>query len=442
MSNINTSNIFGNVKNNKILKGAIYLMMLSFFYNLPVMGYSITGENELRIYDFAGAYIVWFYFNNKIYVRDYINRIFFFRYFHQFIVWTSITMLFTLSFSLVCDRILWFFQSVLYLFHFWLFYLTAVFLSILITDLRFLKKIVSFILLVAIIAFVIVILQNLNIIPFLWSDRYFLSYHGFLSGTFGPNKIVVGISAIIVFVFSLGLINDKRVSINKILLVATIVTTLLVIGLSGSRTTYLGMLVFTIYYALRNTFKFLISIIFLSFIFICVSSYDSTILNKINETFEKRIENKIKDPKTLKEGNVNELYEDLGAGRKNLSLKYVDYLLENPYIIPFGIGFNNRLIIGFSAHNIYLSLINEVGLVGFFFYFRWLFSILLLRLKPFTQLEYALKGMVLAMIVTLFFGEHLYVYRPIFGLFGLFFSIVVLLSSPVFCYIAKKVYEE
>ncbi|POR20928.1 hypothetical protein BWK58_13260, partial [Flavobacterium columnare] len=183
-------------------------------------------------------------------------------------------------------------------------------------------------------------------------------------------------------------------------------------------------------------------IIFLSFIFICVSSYDSTILNKINETFEKRIENKIKDPKTLKEGNVNELYEDLGAGRKNLSLKYVDYLLENPYIIPFGIGFNNRLIIGFSAHNIYLSLINEVGLVGFFFYFRWLFSILLLRLKPFTQLEYALKGMVLAMIVTLFFGEHLYVYRPIFGLFGLFFSIVVLLSSPVFCYIAKKVYEE
>nr|WP_279573985.1 O-antigen ligase family protein [Flavobacterium covae] len=340
------------------------------------------------------------------------------------------------------DRVLWFVQSVLYLYHFWVFYLTTVFLSILITDLKFLKNIVSFILFVSIISFVIVILQNINVVPFLWSDKYLISYHGFLSGTFGPNKIVVGISALFIFVFSLGLINDERVSINTILLIGAIATSLLTIGLSGSRTTYVGVLVFMVYYALRNTSKFFISMVLLVIILVSVSFYNSSIIDRISETFEKRIENKIRNPKVLREGNVNELYEDLGSGRKGLSLEYINYLLEKPYIIPFGIGFNNRLIIGFSAHNIYLSLINEVGLVGFFFYFRWLFSILLLKLKPFTQLEHALRGIVLAMIVTLFFGEHLYVYRPLFGLFGLFFSIITLLSSPVFCYIAEKKYEK
>ncbi|OWP84678.1 hypothetical protein BWK59_04175 [Flavobacterium davisii] len=340
------------------------------------------------------------------------------------------------------DKVLWFIQSVLYLYHFWIFYLTAVFLSILITDLKFLRYIVSFILFLSIISFVIVILQNINIIPFLWSDKYLVSYHGFLSGTFGPNKIVVGISAFFIFVFSLGLINDKRVSINMILLIGAITTSLLAIGLSGSRTTYVAVLVFMFYYALRNTTKFFISGILLVLIIVGGSFYNSDVLNKISETFEKRVENKIKNPKILREGNVNELYEDLGSGRKGLSLEYIYYLLEKPYIIPFGIGFNNRLIIGFSAHNIYLSLINEVGVVGLFLYFRWLFSIVSIRLKPFIQLEHALKGIAIAMIVTLFFGEHLYVYRPLFGLFGLFFSIVILLSSPVFFYIAEKVYEK
>ena len=86
---------------------------------------------------------------------------------------------------------------------------------------------------------------------------------------------------------------------------------------------------------------------------------------------------------------------------------------------------------------IYLSLINEVGLVGLFLYLRWIFSFLWIRMRQFTQLEIALKGLVFAMIVTLFFGEHLYVYRPLFGLVGLFLVVTVLLFSPIFYYIAQ-----
>ena len=48
---------------------------------------------------------------------------------------------------------------------------------------------------------------------------------------------------------------------------------------------------------------------------------------------------KLKKPSAIKEGRVDELYEDLGSGRKGLSLLYIEYLFENPYVIPFGVGF-------------------------------------------------------------------------------------------------------
>ena len=127
-----------------------------------------------------------------------------------------------------------------------------------------------------------------------------------------------------------------------------------------------------------------------------------------------------------------QLYDDLGSGRNVLSMIYLKYLFNNPYIFPFGLGFNNRLALYASAHNTYLSLINEVGLVGVFLYFRWLGSYLFENMKKTRYLGFALKGLILAMLVTLFFGEHLYVYRPLFALVGFFLFATVILTAPRF----------
>lgn len=413
-------------------------MVFSYFYNLSVMGYSLKGNNEFRIYDFVGIIIIYLFVKFNGVLVEYIKSIPPFKYFYYFLLWATFSLLFTLVFSVALGRILWFIQSVLYLFHFWVFFLTSVFISIYIHDLKNLKRLVSFLLLVSVLAFLIIILQNLGIIPFLWSDIYYKGYLGFLSGTFGPNKVVVGISSLIILILCIGLLNEKRVKINKSLLLTAMISALFVLLISGSRTSYLGLLSFGMFYFIKNTIKFFVSILVLWLLFLGVTFVKPELVEKINETFENRVENKIKNPNAFKEGDVDDLYEDLGSGRKGLSLKYIEYLFENPYIIPLGVGFNNRLMIGFSAHNIYLSLINELGLLGVFLYFRWMLSFLRIKMAQFKQMEIALKGVVFAMLVTLFFGEHIYVYRPLFGLSGLFMLITVLLLSPVFYFIGNK----
>ena len=438
MGNLEKNKPFGQVVSAPFFKWSILAMLVSYFYNLSVFGYSIKGENEFRIYDFVGIYWLFIFFKHKGIIKAYINNIPFFNKLYVFLVWCGFTMFFTLIFSVFEFRILWFVQSILYLFHFWIFFLTAVFLSIYIQDLKKLKQVVQFLLIIASLAFLVVILQNLNLIPFLWNDSYYRAYHGFLSGTLGPNKIVVGISSLMVFILGVGLINEKRVKINFMLINVTMIIALITLLMSGSRTSYVGLIIFALFYLVRNPFKFFVATFLIGIMFFAVGSIKPEIFEKIGNTFENRIEKKIRKPSTLKEGRVDELYEDLGAGRKDLSIQYIEYLVTNPYIIPCGIGFNNRLMINFPAHNIYLSLINEVGLIGLYLYVSWLFSFLKIQMRHFKQLEMALKGLVLSLMITLFFGEHLYIYRPVFGLLGLFMAITVVLLSPYFYFIGNS----
>ena len=429
---INYSNLNSLLSDKRFVVFSVYLMLFSYFYNLPVMSYSLTGNNEFRLFDIAGIFIMYLTYSNIAFLHQIIQHFKFLKSLFNFLVWASFTILFTFIYSLAVGNLVWGIQSLLYLFHFWSFFLTAVFLFVLVQDLIFLKNIVTVTLILAIVTFLIVILQNFAIIPFLWSKIYKISYEGFLSGTLGPNKIVLGMTCLFMFIFSLGLFNEKRVKINSILLITTISISLITLILSGSRTTYVGLLTFAVYYFFKDFIKFFISIIVLSVVFVIVSSINTEIFTKLTDVYEYRIENKIRNPNSLKEARVDELYEDLGSGRKKLSYMYVESLMEHAYIIPFGAGFNNRLVVnGGSAHNIYLSLINETGLVGLFLYISWMISFLKTRLPNFTQLEVAFHGLILAMLVTLLFGEHIYVYRTSFGLTGLFLFVTVIFASPL-----------
>ena len=352
-----------------------------------------------------------------------------FLYLHYLLQWATFSLIFTFIFSIALGKFKWGLQSTLYIFHFWVFYLAAVYLRILIVDKEQLKKVVSYCLIFSIITFVIVILQNFEVVPFLWSDAYLIGYN-FLSGTLGPNKIVLGMTCFFVFTLSIGLFNDKRVKINKALPILSAGVSFLTLIMSGSRTSYLALIIFLSIYLITKTKSFIKSSFFLIGMLFLLSIFNSDVLEKTMQVFENRVEKKIKNPKALENADVESLYEDLGAGRKGLSVMYVEYLLEKPYIIPIGIGFNNRLIIGSSAHNMYLSIINELGLLGFFLYFRWLVYHLFIKINHFPHLQSTMHGLVLAMIITLFFGEHLYVYRPLFGLFGLFMFVTTILLSP------------
>lgn len=422
------------------VKVALALMVVSYFYNLPALTYSVIGENELRLYDITGLVILFIVFNNLKLFRVYIKSKTYFKYLHTFILWAGFSLIFNLIFSLYKARPLWFVQTCLYYYHLLVFFYTSILMAMYLRKRSHYKYAASLILILAIAEGLLVFAQHAGLVPFLWNEVYRMSYGGFLSGALGPNKINLGMNMFFSFIFATGLLLQPQLKVNKILIVAALLITLATIGVSGSRTTYLAFLVFVCYLFVSRTKKFFGLSIVLSIGVIVAFFLNLELIETITTTIENRVVNKISDPRILmgERLDVVDLYEDLGSGRKQLSIRYLYYLLENPLIIPLGIGLNNRLLIQSSAHNIYLSLINEVGLVGLFFYFRWLSNYLYLKFGKATSLKTALSGLVIAMLVTLFFGEHLYIYRSLFTILGYFLLIVVMLIAPRYYFVNAR----
>jgi hypothetical protein len=415
----------------KMLLYVVFGMIISFFYNLPVIKYSVTGDNEFRLYDVLGIFVFYYYFKFYKTLSILIKGITYLKLLYKFLVWAGFGILLTLLFSIINDRVMFFFQVLLYLYHFWVFYLCSIFIYIFCLNPINRRRFIYVIIVASMIVGAIVILQNFGVVPFLWNDLYFEAYYGFNSGTLGPNKIVLGMTAFIVFVLSIGAYLEKSIPINKIVMMVSIAINLYIVLLSGSRTTYLALLVFLVYFSIVSTLKFSYVATLIFALFFLTINVNSDLYKKVDEVVSYRVTNKIKNKEAVSEGKVIELYSDLGSGRSQLSVGNLNYLLENPQIIPFGMGFVNRFSTapGLSAHNMYIQVIKELGIVGFVLYFGWLLSYLFIDFRQFKGFSLALKGLIFSMLVTLFFGEHLYIYRPLFGFLGLFLVITSIFVS-------------
>lgn len=424
--------ILEKITDNRFLKATLWLLVFSYFYNLPVMNYSIKGDNELRLYDFLGLILLGYYFLYFKYVNLGIDKVVFLRRFRDFALYCSISILLTFFIFLYKDRFLRFLQSFLYLYHMWVFYMGSVFMYFYLSTSKRYSRIFTFITVLILAEGLLVIAQNIGLVPFLWSSEYYKAYNGFLSGTLGPNKIVIGMTMLISFILLLGILYERRLKVPKYLVYAALTTSLISILLSGSRTTYVGIIVFLIYFLLKRTARFVqfsvMGVVFVGAVFY----FNPQILSRVNDTIQGRIIDNIDEPDDIKTyEDFTGLYEDLGEGRDQLQLHYIEMLMSKPWLFPVGQGFNNRSGIGNSAHNIYLTLIAELGLVGLFLFLRWLFSYIVIRKRKSPNLQMAVNGLVFAMMVTLLFGEHLYIYRPLFGILGYFMISCVLLLVPI-----------
>lgn len=411
------------------LKYLIVMLLFSYFFNLPVLKYSAAGSNEFRIYDVAGVAILYYYYVYFNFLLFVIRKIKVFNYLRMLLNWIVCTL--PISFYFYFGDLISFIQSLLYLFHFYVFYITAVLLFVL----NFNKKNVVFFINIALVFSIftstVVILQNFSIVPFLWNDVYNNAYQGFLSGTLGPNKIVLGMTSLIMFTLSVGVFLQKGLGCNKLLNIFAILLNIYIMLITGSRTTYVGLIVFLTYFAFLRTSKFILFGIVFCMVAFSIMLINDSIYSKIETVINGRVINKVKLRNNLSDNSAANIYEDLGSGRSELTTGNAIYILENPAIIPFGAGFNNWTIGGGgkSAHNMYLQSIKELGLVGFVLYFGWLLNFLFINFKKYQGFSLALKGLVLSMFVTLYFGEHLYIYRPLFALLGLFLFVTTIFIS-------------
>lgn len=417
---------------NKLLLYTVYAIIFSYFYNLGVINYSVTGDNEFRLYDVLGGIILYNYYKYRALIDVVIRKVPFFKILKNFMFWASITMVLTLFFYVLNDKLLSFLQVILYMYHFWVFYLTAVFFYVFCIDKAIAKNGIYLILFISIGSCIVIILQNLGVLNFLWSEAYKKAYGGFLSGTLGPNKIVTGMTSFFALSLCLGILLEKHFSINKIVVYVAVLLNVYIIIISGSRTTYVALLVMILFFALKSPLRFLISVSLTTFLFVFILSSNPALQKTLDDTLQKRIFGKTKVFED-EDAELADAYSDLGSGRDELTKSNFMYLVENPLVLPFGAGFMNRFdkAKGLSAHNMYLQVIKETGFVGFFLYFGWLISYLFIKFDKNSGFSIALQGLVYAMLVTLFFGEHLYIYRPLFGLLGLFLIITSIFVSSL-----------
>src|SRR5690554_2820983 len=116
--------------NDKILLYTVYGFIFSYFYNLPVLKYSIKGDNELRLYDVLGVVLLYFYYKYYPILDVVITNVPFLKILRRFMYWCCITMLVTFLFYTINNALTSFLQVILYMYHFWIFYVSALFFYI------------------------------------------------------------------------------------------------------------------------------------------------------------------------------------------------------------------------------------------------------------------------------------------------------------------------
>jgi O-antigen ligase len=140
--------------------------------------------------------------------------------------------------------------------------------------------------------------------------------------------------------------------------------------------------------------------------------------------------------------------EKLDGRRVELWTDGIAALIERPHLIPFGGGFNNyryTVEVGVSAHNLYITLIGEVGLIGLFLYLKWLrglwreSSIRIARVRKLgksriTFVPTEMQSVLVAFTVSLLAGEILYPYRPAFTIMGMFLFVSAVLNHRALVY--------
>ncbi len=427
--------------NIKAVKFLLWVILVSYWYNMGVITYGAVGSNDLRLYDIAFLPIIYLfmkdYYKLKLFIKKNISLYRMFR----FLKWASLLFAVTVYYCVFQYRIVWAFQSLMYLYHFWGFVIAAIYLKYIYTDSKDILYFLTVFMAIGLAEGLLIIAQHYGVVPILWAQRWIDAYgDDALTGTLGLNRVLPGLSMFLCFVIaSVFLSNQSKTPFfSRLLAIAVSLVGLVVILLSGSRTSWVATIIFAVIVYIRNISLIITTCIAMVVFMMFPSLLPGTLQDKFDEVLENRVLGKMSEPVPGGSDDVDagQLYDDLGANRDERAMRYIINLGDKIWIVPFGGGFNNRLTVGGdSAHNIYLTLIAEVGIVGVILYVSWLLSYFKV-IKEHTLMGYnkifditALRALVIAMMITLLFGEHLYIYRPSYGFLGMFLMVTSLLIN-------------
>ena len=397
------------------LKVSIILSIIGFYFNLPIASYSFFGNNELRLYDFFMLLPISYYLLSIIVKKEKFGYSIIENNYKNFILYVFVSFLFfTTIFYIFEFNVIRWLMGLLYFYHLLGFWIIS-YLSI-----RFFRRETIFKIITICLLFNIIVLvsQYFGFIGHIWSAAYVDSYQTY-SAFLGPNRITPGMTMF----FGFCLFTQLSYFYKNIFLRIMQILCLICVLLIGSRTTVLALIVYIIYFIVKKRLNqpyivIILTVIALNTVDVFKDRFDSFVYNRITKKVMYRA---IDDDYSTRIDRVT-------SNRYRVMNNYIEKIKNEVWTIPFGRGFNNRFIGGaLSAHNQYLSLLFELGIIGLFLFVKWLLSMLYWRPKD--NFKIANNALIFSMIITLFGGDHLYIYRPLFAILGQFLLIISLLRS-------------
>ena len=412
----------------------LLILSVSYWYCLPVVTQSIVGYNEFRGYDFLlFALMVTLIRRHKTRLQAFFQKDEAGQRIFQFCKWASATSFITGAMALIEGRAIWAMVTAIFLFHLWGFVLLYAAIRIFIRTRRECLILLDIFLAIGVIEALLISPQGMGVVPRFWSDLYNVYGDMAFSGTLGPNRTMPGHVMVLVFaVASSYWRNISVVGVRRICLAsAAAVLSLIALGMTGSRTAWTTFLVFAAvsFLGKRPPLGMLIFIVIIALSIIAV--IPDSVVNRISEIYSWRVTS------GLERGADKDYlgqFQEIDAGRYELWTEGLTDLVQHPWLIPFGGGFNNYSFLaeGSSAHNQYITLIIEVGVVGLYLYLMWLKGIwrgasrLIDRATKIKRpgrevfLPVEIKTLLVALMISLVGGEILYPYRPTFTFMGMF----------------------
>lgn len=431
----------------------IFLLSLSYLYCLPLLRTGVLlgiTASEVRLYDVV--FVIMF----LIVIAPKLSIVFTrwgnFSFAHKFLLYWIILGFFGLFLTLVNNENR-FLIGVIRYYRFFSFALVFVLGFMFIkTRVQLLLLFDSMIICIAIIS-VIGSLQGLNVIPNLWPD-YYAIYSDFEGGylstaTLAPNhthySLIMAIG-IIMIISRLGF-SFKLSLLNVVFLLSLLPMLYSMIASRGrSGWLVLGVYLIASFFISRNVKSLLFTLVLLGSVFLLFNSgiqagnssvEDILLYRSINA--HKQLGRTALDVIDEDEKNWIERVDD---NRWVIYQRSVEYLLNNPQYLLIGAGFQNAIQgigrVALAAHNAYINVVAEHGIMGLFIYLTFLYHLYRfaaeIRRKANNQASYVLAsnwiGLYAGLLTVNFFGEIIYPGRALFTFLGTFFIVAVLFLHP------------
>jgi O-antigen ligase len=433
----------------------VLLVSASYWYCLPVASQTIVRYSEFRGYDvLLAALILLLLLHYRERLANYFRIEGPGRRIYLFSLWATATYPVTIIISFLGHRASWSLVTLIFLFHLWGFALLFATIRIFVTSRRQCLLLLDTFLILGALEAGIICLQALGFLPRFWSDLYAAYGQMSFSGTLGPNRTMPGHAMVLVLAVAMSYGRNFRVvGVKRVFLaIAGALLSIAAVAFSASRTSWTVCAVLLIFTLVgRRPHAGLLAFVMI----VAVATFallPESAERRISEIYRWRVSSKLdaRRATVIQEESDTAIstLEKLDGRRVELWTDGIAALIERPHLIPFGGGFNNyryTVGVGVSAHNLYITLIGEVGLIGLFLYLSWLrglwreSSMRIAKVRKWNKsrrsfVSTEMQSVVVAFMVSLLAGEILYPYRPAFTIMGMFLFVSAVLNHRALVY--------